>query len=354
MGAIKGDGAHVVLYGERGRGKTSLVNLVAAAARSAGYMVGRHACSFDSDFESIIRGLVRDLPASLLAVPAVDDPDLEGCEAALPRGRPQPRDIAALPGRLAGRHLTLIADEFDRVEDAATRTWFADTIKQVSDRGSSLSFIIVGVSDSLEELLGRHPSIQRNVLGLALPLLSDQEIVEILVQGGQDARMTFLPEVCTAIAGVARGVPYMAQLLGLHSGTEALSRAASTVELYDLRAALHRAVEEADPRVAALYEKLTTGERDIAARDALRLIVSGEQDRFARFAVAEMGSHVYVAQRAIDAVVWRQLREAGAVRNCQSAGPDVFTFADPMLPHYILLREAIEADAPEALVAQAR
>ncbi len=343
--AIALDRAHVVLYGERGRGKTSLVNLVASAARSSGYMVGRYTCSFDSRFEDIVRGLARDLPKSMLAAPIVQDDELEGCEAALPRGRLQPRDVAALPGRLAGRHVVLIADEFDRVEDSATRTWFADAIKQASDRGAAISLLIVGVSDSLEELVGRHPSIQRNILGLALPLLSDEEIDEILVQGGRDAGIEFLPEVRGAIVDVARGVPYVAQLLGLHAGTEAVAREGFQVEGADLFAAFRRAVEEADPRVAAIYQGITQGERDRATLDCLRAIAGGEQDRFARFVVFERNGEYRIGEHRLDGDAWSWLVEANAVRPCRSISPETFAFSEPMLQHYILMREALDRAA---------
>jgi hypothetical protein len=344
--AIALDRAHVVLYGERGRGKTSLVNLVASAARSSGYMVGRYTCSFDSRFEDIVRGLARDLPKSMLAAPMVQDDTLEGCEAALPKGKLQPRDIAALPGRLAGRHVVLIADEFDRVEDSATRTWFADAIKQASDRGAAISLLIVGVSDSLEELVGRHPSIQRNILGLALPLLSDAEIDDILVQGGRDAGMEFMPEVRSTVVDVARGVPYVAQLLGLHAGTEAVARDSARVEGQDLYAAFQRAVDEADPRVATIYQGITQGERDRATLETLRAIASGKQDRFARFVVSEHGGAFHLAERRLDPDVWSWLIEAGTVRACRSVGPDTYAFVEPMLQHYVLMREAIEYGVP--------
>ena len=47
----------------------------------------------------------------------------------------------------------LVVDEFDSVLDAETRTRLADTIKLLSARGSKLSFMVVGVSDTWEQLL---------------------------------------------------------------------------------------------------------------------------------------------------------------------------------------------------------
>lgn len=338
--ALALDRAHVVLYGERGRGKTSVVNMVAGAARSAGYMVGRYACSAESEFDEIMRGIARDLPHSLLATPVSED-NFDGCVAALPAGRLTPRDIAALPSRLTGRHLVLIVDEFDRVEDDATRTRFADTIKQVSDRGVALSFIIVGVSDSLEELLGRHPSIQRNILGLALPLLNDAQVEEILVRGGEEVGVTFPTAARRTIVDLARGVPYVAQLLGLHAGDEAVSRGSTEVGSVEMRAACQRALDEMDPRLAVLYKRLVGRGRDGAMREVLHAIASGEQDRFARFIVQVAGGAVIAAGRRLDPAQWRLLVESGAVRECPSAGAEMYTFADAMLPHYILLRHAL-------------
>ena len=343
--AIALDRAHVVLYGERGRGKTSLVNLVASAARKSGYVVGRYTCSSDSKFDDIIRGLVRDLPRSMLASAVNDDDELEGCEGALPKGRLQPRDIVSLPGRLVGRHVVLIADEFDRVDDGVTRTMFADTIKQASDRGAALSFVIVGVSDSLEELLGRHPSIQRNIAGVPLPVLRNEDIDEILVHGGRDAGIEYAQPVRDAIGLVASGVPYIAQLLGLHSGTEALLRNSPKVEIRDLNAAFSRALEEVDPRVAAMYLSITDGERDRMMVAALRVLAGGEQDRFARFVMSDRARDRQPPERRIDAKTWSRLMDAGLIRACPSVGPDTYAFAEPMLQHYILMRGALERDA---------
>ncbi|HEY7580437.1 MAG TPA: ATP-binding protein [Acetobacteraceae bacterium] len=344
--AIGQERAHVVLFGERGRGKTSLVNLVSAAARAAGYMVGRYTCAWDSDFDQIIRGLARDLPRSMLAIPAVESEVLEGCEAGLPQGTLQPRDVAVFPGRLAGRHLLLIVDEFDRVADSATRTRFADTIKQVSDRGAAVSFIIIGVSDSLEELIGRHPSIQRNVIGVPAALLSEPEVQEILDHGSRDAQIDFPPAIRSAISHYAQGLPYIVQLLGLYCGDKALSRGGRTVSQADLMAAIRRAVDEIDPHVAVRYEGLTRGGRDWEMEHALCGIAGGRLDRFGRFLVLEEEGNVWVAGQPVSSTLWARLTESGAVRSCPSAGFGLYCFTEPMLCNYTLLREAL-ASAPQ-------
>ncbi len=338
--AIAYNRAHVVLYGDRGRGKTSLVNLVAASARTSGYMVGRYACAQDSDFDEIMRGLARDLPRAFLSLPGADDPALEGCEAALPQRPLHPRDIALMPGRLSGGRLVLIVDEFDRVANSATRTRFADTIKQVSDRGARLSILVVGVSDSLEELLGRHPSIQRNVIGVHLPLLSDGDVREILTGGARHAGLDYPPHIQDAIAALARGVPYIAHLLGLHAGENTLRRQAQVVTNQDLRTAIGQAVAEIDPRVAVSYEELTCGGRDLDMQVLLRAIATASHDRYARFAVLESDNMLHVADRPIDPVLWARLRDGGVVRACRNAGVGLYTFNEPMLLHYVLLRVA--------------
>ena len=97
-----------------------------------------------------------------------------------------------------------MVDEFDRVADEATRTRLADTIKVLSDRAAPIQFIILGVSENLEELLGRHPSIQRNVVGVPLPLLTDAEIESLLDQGARDSGLRFAPPVQEAIVALSR------------------------------------------------------------------------------------------------------------------------------------------------------
>lgn len=348
--AVLDESAHVVVYAERGRGKTSLTNLVSEALRSLGFMVASYTCAADDDFDAILRGLLRSLPRSLLVVPAQHGEERSvGCEAAVPGGRLQPYDALGLVGRLTGRRLVMVVDEFDRVSDVATRTRLADTVKLLSDRAAPVLFMVVGVSENLEELLGRHPSIQRNIVGVPLPLLKDAEIRTLLEKGAQDAGLVFPPLARDAIAAFARGVPYIAQLLALHAGYSVLGRDGQEVAGADLEAALAMAVAEADPRIARLYETLTDGGRDATMAAFLRALAGGTQDAFGRFVLEAAGAgQVCVAGRVAPAELWRRLVEAGAVRRCGDRGPHLFTMSEATFANYVLMRSACDGPGPHA------
>lgn len=340
--ALTEERAHVVLYAERGRGKTSLANLVAQAAAAGGYMVARHACTAESRFDSIMRGLVSDLPRPLLTAPpdrAEEHGPPRGCEGALPPRDVRPPDVVALPRRLAGR-LVFMIDEFDRVTDEAARTRLADTIKQVSDCREPLGFVIIGVSDSLEQLLGHHPSIERNVVGVPLPLLSDAEIDAIVTRGALEAGLEFPEGARRCIAWLARGVPYAAQLLALRAGQASLDRGSVRVTGTDLAAAIARVAQGANPRVRALYEELTEGGGDRAMIGLLRAIAAGPQDDFGRFQAVPCagGAGWRVGGFPADAALWARVLASGAVRPCAEGGRHSFVPGEAAFPLYVLLR----------------
>ncbi len=331
--ALREDQAHVVLYAERGRGKTSLANLVIEALRRTGTTVARHTCDADTTFDDLMRGLLRDLPPSLLGAPAAARPDRSqspgeaiGCVEALPSGALRPADILALPQRLNCRDLVCIVDEFDRVLDTATRTRLADTIKQLSDRRLPLLFMIVGVSDTLEQILGQHPSIQRNVIGVHLPLFSDEEVGRLVVEGGQAAGLSFPEAAVNCVLWVSRGMPYMAQMLALRLAQAAAARGDSIVSLVDFRTAVDRLALAAPAHVSRLYADLTRQETDVEMMLALRRIASAPQDPFGRLLVSGSGDGcVTVAGGRLPAV---------------GAASGQFTFRERGLMHHVLLLTA--------------
>jgi hypothetical protein len=338
--ALTDEAAHIVLYSERGRGKTSLANLVVERLRRSGVIVGRHACDAASDFDQIIRGLLRDLPASLLPIDEAGAPDGEGCLGVVRQGKLLPADIAAIPGQLSCDKLVFVVDEFDRVQDEATRTRLADTIKMLSDRGDRLLFMIVGVSTTLEHILGQHPSIERNITSLHLPLLADDEIAEMLTRGGNAIGIAFTDAACARVAGVARGMPYMAQLMGLRITQMALLRGASETSAADVAAAVERLVADVSPETVGKYAMLMGGADGTAMVEALQDIAHAPQDKWGRITLpAGLATAPHMLEKLLN----------GEVLSPAAGAPGLFQYADRKLIYYVLLLAARNGAASGAM-----
>ncbi len=349
--ALQEDRAHVVLYSERGRGKTSLANLVVESLRRSGSIVARHTCEAGTTFDSLVRGLMRDLPPSLLAAQTgFDSYDDDGCETALPPGELRPRDVVALPQRLNCRDLVCVVDEFDRVQDPGARTRLADTIKQLSDKDVPLLFVIVGVSENLDQILGQHPSIQRAIVGVHLPLFSDRDVAQLISRGARETGLSFQPSVIARITVLARGMPYMAQLLCLRLTQASTARGDTNVMEDDFDAAVTRLVEDAGQRVLALYAALSNHGYDAEMVQALRRVATAPQDPWGRLLVSRVpDGGIAVGGRVISEGCWERL-EAAHILQPAMPGSGLFVFAERALMHHVLLLAARDAALPAAVV----
>ena len=341
--------AHVILYTDRGRGKTSLANLVVELLRQGSVIVARHTCESGSTFDSIMRGLVRDLPHALLAVPG--GASLPGCEEALPPGELRPRDIVALPSRLTCQRLVCVIDEFDRVTDVGTRTLLADAIKQLSDAAVPMAFLIVGVSENLEAILGQHPSIQRNLVAVPLPFLNDAEIVRLMEYGMAEAGFTLQPGVADQVASIVRGSPYMAQLAGLRLIQAAKRRGGTAVTEADFGDAVRQLIEEAPLPVLAAYAELTAAGTDSKVARAVHALAWLKQDVWGRIAVLpSIRDGVMAGTDMIGSDTWDHLLRSGFVRPAPGHAYR-HTFADRGLMHHVLLLSALLHKAPASVTA---
>jgi hypothetical protein len=346
LDAVLLDSGHVVLYSERGRGKTSLSNMAIEALRRRGVVVGRFACEAQTQFDTLIRGLMRDLPNSLLAAHDSAD-DAEGCEAALPDHTLRPADVAAIPALLSCKRVVFVVDEFDRVQDGETRTRLADTIKLLSDRGLPLSLIIVGVSATLEQIIGQHPSIERNIMPIHLPLLEDRDIAEMLRKGGNQAGLEFSDKAVEIVSTVARGMPYMAQLMGLRIAQASAQRGAEHVEDADILQAVQRLLRDANPTIISSHAALITGDADRAVQGALERIANADQDQWGRIAIGEDGAGIVAGGQSVPSRVWALLRAANVLAS-PDGNPNFVQFQDRALMYHVQLLAARDRLVAEA------
>ena len=126
-------------------------------------------------------------------------------------------------------------DELDRVEDDEALSLLANTVKTLSDHGTGVTLMFVGVAASVEHLLGEHESIVRNVRQIPMQRMSRDELETLLEKGfGQVNGLAVTDQAINRIINAAEGLPHFAHLLGLGAGHAAVSDDRSVVEQRDV------------------------------------------------------------------------------------------------------------------------
>jgi hypothetical protein len=225
IAAIEQQRVHVVVYGERGIGKTSLVHVFADTAREARYLVIYGSCGTEARFDTMFRAFATKIPMLYHrdVLPTALDNDAQATfDKLLPETEFGPREVSDLFADVVGTRIVLILDEYDRVLDPAFRRDVAELIKNLSDRAARVQLVLTGVAQNLDELVGYAPSIRRNIIGLPMRPLTGGEVKSILALGEGAAGISYSDEAVNMITTMAGGSPYLVRLLGHRAGTAAL------------------------------------------------------------------------------------------------------------------------------------
>jgi Cdc6-like AAA superfamily ATPase len=252
IGSIEDQRLHVVLYGERGIGKTSLLHMLTQAAHEARYIVVYSSCGANSTFDETFRAAAVDIPLLFHSGFSPTTAEAErGSSLAdlLPNEPISPRKFGDLCTKLVGTRVLIILDEFDRCESGAFRRDVAELIKNLSDRLGRVQLVLAGVAADLTELVEHIPSIRRNIFALRVPKMSDTEVLQIVANGEREAGVTFDTHAGAYVVALASGSPYIASLLCHHAGHVALDQGRSTILASDVSNAVGRAVGEFQGRI---------------------------------------------------------------------------------------------------------
>lgn len=247
IGAIEQQRVHVVIYGERGIGKTSLVHVFADTAREARYLVLYGSCGTDGRFDAVFRAFAAKIPMlyhrSVLPTTAAVE-QLLNFDSLLPDGPFGPREVSDLFADVVGTRVVIILDEYDRVADQHFRRDVAELIKNLSDRAARVQLILTGVASNLDELIGFAPSIGRNIVGLAMRPLDAGEVGEILRLGEEAAGLHFSDAAVAMIATMANGSPYLVRLLGHRAALAAIEQRRSEIDAGHAKLAVERVLTD--------------------------------------------------------------------------------------------------------------
>lgn len=233
---LKTPGRQVAIYGERGVGKTSLAILAYFFARFNDETTHLVRCDQNTTYDTIFEQFAAEaglefLPESIeiekggRGSAGLGSTFVSGSRVSRSRAR------AILAGHRIGpalllkhfcdREGLLVIDEYDRVRDDSTNTRLAETLKHFSDAASKTKIIVVGVAETLSDLVGEHKSLTRCLAQLKLDRMREEELAEIVATGASRLGATFHQGVRRKIIALSDGFPFYTHLLCKYSAEEA-------------------------------------------------------------------------------------------------------------------------------------
>ncbi|MGE0357135.1 MAG: AAA family ATPase [Burkholderiales bacterium] len=236
-------GQHAVVFGERGVGKTSLANVT---YQVLGDQVNKPACGpincdGTMDFSAIWHKAFREMHIG-------DDKTLDD---AVPRSL-TPDDIRHVVQNLS--RTVFVFDEIDQIKDKKTPALMAATIKNLSDHAVDTTIVLVGVADSVDALIAEHASVERALLQIPMPRMSQSEILEIVRTGLARLQMSIEPEAEQRIVTLSQGLPHFTHMLMLHAANSAVTDGRLAISTNDLRKAIKQALKHSQQSVKTAYQ----------------------------------------------------------------------------------------------------
>jgi Cdc6-like AAA superfamily ATPase len=343
--AIEEQRLHVVLYGERGVGKTSALHILTQTARDARYLVVYVSCGADSNFDEVFRTVAANIPMLFHSTVGPTSPEVEKGKLlsdTLPSSPISPRLASDLLSKIVGTRVVIVLDEFDRCESQEFRRCVAELIKNLSDRLVRVQVVIAGVAANLTELLEHIPSVQRNIHALQIPWMSDVEIKLLIQNGARYCGIRFSDKGMEAIVLAAHGSPYLASLICHHAGLRAVEMRKSDVDISEIMHAISVSMREFSNRMSAdIRAKLSELPSDGQPAQALGSLASTSLELGGILHLSEnvpsQGTLVRIGQRR-DLV--EKLIQAGVLMRLGGDDSHTYRFAEDGIAPYLCLASA--------------
>lgn len=265
-------GVHGIVYGERGVGKTSVANIVKLILSDTGTLIIKCSCSTEDTFETLWRKAFRQISFSMQAKSIGFGNTARSTGTATLEDLVHQYSVSDVVSALSGyfrNPVVIIFDEFDRLGDGFDRRKMADTIKSISDDGYPITLIIVGVGEDVVELLGEHPSIERNIRQIHLPIMADSELHEIIEKGLAELDMSVNHEIAHKIVRFSCGYPHYTHLLAYHASRIAIGKARNEITEVEFDEAVERSIVDANARLTQSYQTATLATKPNIFREVL-------------------------------------------------------------------------------------
>lgn len=360
--AVSQKGQHAILFGERGVGKTSLANVLASfLVEDATIIIApRINCDSSDTFESVWRKVLDEIQLSrdikspgFLTLSAQE----KVASSTLLSDPVTPESVRRALTIIAKNSLPiLIIDEFDRLHSEVKRQ-IADTIKTLSDHAVDVTVVLVGVADSVGQLIEEHESVERALVQIRIPRMSSSEIREIVNTGLTKLKLDIEAPALKKLVTLAQGLPHYAHLLGLHASEVAHNNNLTSITIETVDQAIAISINGAQQSIKTAWHTATSSPRkDNLFSEVLIACALAKPDELGYFAAQEVREHLrIILGRPIEIANYAQhlsdfcspkrgpvLERTGQSRRYR------FRFSNPLLQPYVVMQGYASKKLPSA------
>ena len=272
-------GAHAILFGERGVGKSSLANTITAKIppEVTNIKFIKENCRPDDTFFTLWSKILFEFKYSEYDIPEYLKDETRDFVVI--------KILESLP-KMA--QYVFIFDEFDRISSDKTKAAIADTIKHFSDYSTNITIVMVGAGYSIEELFGAHPSIQRCCRQIAMPRMSKQELSDIISDRYHRIGFTASEELISKLVDLSRGLPGYAHLAGREAALSAIRRRRRTVDDMDYTEAIRESVRRSQESIVTAYNRAVYSAKENIYKEVLLACAMANTDSQGLFAASDI------------------------------------------------------------------
>ena len=254
---IRSPGSHAVIYGERGVGKSSLVNvfkfIADASANRIQYIrvAGVANDTFSSLFAKVFKRLTTEDDGKRVQLADIFAGRTITSDDVLLQFEEFP--LTSIP--------IIVIDELDKITNKRVREEIAELIKLASDEGTNVTLFIVGIADDIGDLIEGHASIDRAIAQIEMPRMADHEIIDVIYPRVRRLGLRISEDALWECVFIAKGLPYYAHLIGLHACQICCDQKREIVSNIQVKEAETRAIEESNSTIRTNFDDAIFSER---------------------------------------------------------------------------------------------
>ena len=366
--AVSQRGCHVILYGERGTGKTSLSNMISAfLAKRQAFIVSRTNCDISDSYASLWTKAFKDIEAARrqpnIGFGAVRNPLATSPPPGSDLNAETPDGVRRTLQELSSAaSLIVIFDEFDRIRRRPRRSRPWRTRSRRSSITVNATVLIIGVADFVDELIREHQSIERALVQVHMPMMSANEIRSIVIAGFERLGLEIDFEALEDLVNYSQGVPYITHLLCIYSVRAALEERRLEITPDHVERGIRKALDQWQQSIKSLYnDAIRSAQNSNFYREVLLACALAEVDDQRYFTLSAIKAPLSLirnanSEPALFARALRHLSEPGRGGVLHRVGDGFrlrYRLFNPILRPYIVMRGVRDGLIDKAMLERA-